>query len=65
MRLIHTKCLGSLKLVTRTIVSQPDDVTWPKDFTLQLLKCPRCDEYPSIDDIKKEADVYTRTETDV
>ena len=54
MKLLHTVCLTQLTLKKRTIVSQPDDKMWPKDFQLELPFCHGCGLFPPFDEIKKE-----------
>jgi hypothetical protein len=54
MRLIHTVCFNQLLLRKRTIVSRPEDKSWPADFELLLPFCTQCEVFPSFEEIKKE-----------
>ena len=53
MKLLHTTCLRPLELHKRTIVSQPVDPSWPKDFTLAIPFCVVCGIFPPFEEIKK------------
>lgn len=52
----HVACLRPLRLTKRTVVSQPEDESWPKDFVMPVWFCDTCRVIPPIEDIKKEAD---------
>ncbi len=54
MKMIHTVCLGEMSVKTRTVVSQPEDASWPDDFAAALPYCPKCGTYPLPEAVKKE-----------
>ena len=51
--LVHIVCGTMVEIRDRTIVSLPEDPTWPVDFSYRLPYCPTCRQYPSFEEVKE------------
>jgi hypothetical protein len=52
--MIHRNCGGKVRLVSRTVISRPEDQNWPQDVMVLLPWCRACGRVISVDETEKE-----------